>query len=119
MAFSELCIAYVMIKVVGEFSLGEVLLVLEEVEKWKDIVFHLGVPKHVADHIEYTHKDAVTQKSKAVSWWMQNSSTASWKELADALVRANYPTLAERVRHIAGMDYIIFHANMYYCEIAR
>ena len=91
-------------KVVREFSLDEVLSILQEVVNWKDVVLHLGVPVQVKFHIERTYKDAVTQKREAISWWMQNSSTASWKELTNALWKANYPILAERVMHITGRD---------------
>ena len=79
------------------FSLDHVLLELEEVVNWRDVVLHLGVPKHVADSIERDYRGTERQKREAISWWMENSATASWKELADALLKADYPLLATRV----------------------
>ncbi len=87
---------------VEAFSLDHVLLELEEVMNWRDVVLHLGVPKHVADGIEQDYRAKKRQKMEAISWWMENSATASWKELADALLKANYPLLATRVILIQG-----------------
>ena len=60
-------------------------------------MFHLGVPKHVTDHIEKTYSEAATQKREAISWWIENDETASWKSIADALLKAGYPILGTRL----------------------
>ena len=78
------------------------LLELEEVVNWRDVVLHLGVPKHVADRIERDYRGVERQKREAISWWMDNSAAVSWKELADALLKADYPLLATRVMLIQG-----------------
>ena len=79
------------------------LSALVEVVNWRDVVLHLGVPKHVADGIERDYRGKERQKREAISWWMENSATASWKELADALLKADYPLLATRVMLIQGI----------------
>ena len=86
-----------------EFNLDHVLSELEEVMKWRDVVLHLGVPKHVADRIERNYRGTERQKREVISWWMENSTTASWRELADALLKADHPLLATHVMLIRGM----------------
>ncbi len=56
-----------------------------------------GGAKHVADGIQRDYRRTERQKRAAILWWMKNSATASWKELADALLKADYPILATRV----------------------
>jgi hypothetical protein len=90
------------------FSLDHVLLELEEVVNWKEVVLHLGVPKAIADQIERDYRGKERQKREAISWWMEHSATASWKELADALLKADYPLLATRIMLIKSM-YICVH----------
>ena len=87
--------------------LDRVLLELKEIVNWKDVVLHLGVPKHVADRIENDYSDMGVQKREAISWWMENGATASWKELADALLKAGYPLLATRVILTKGTLHVI------------
>ena len=67
------------------FNLQTVLSELVEVVNWRDVVLHLGVPRHVADCIERDYREVERQKREAISWWIENSATASWKELANAL----------------------------------
>ena len=79
------------------FELVEVLLELAEVVNWRDVVLHLGVPNDVMDGIELHYNEVEKQKTEAVTWWMNNSATASWKELSDALWKTNCPLMAGTV----------------------
>ncbi len=79
------------------FSLENVLLELEELVNWRDMVLHLRVPRRVVDRIEKDYTGIERQKREAISWWMENNDAASWKELADALLQADYPLLSTRV----------------------
>lgn len=71
--------------------------VLREVVDWREPLLYLGMPKHVADTIELDHKGVARQKMEAISWWLQNSPTASWKELADALWMTDNRVLARQL----------------------
>ena len=88
------------------FSLDRILQDLADVEQWKDLVFHLGVPKHVTDHIEKTYSGTATLKREAISWWIENDETASWKKIADALLKAGYPLLGTRLMLSNGKNCI-------------
>ena len=79
------------------FRLDRVLRELADVEQWKDLVFHLGVSKHVTDYIEKTYSGAAAQKREAISWWIENDNTASWRKVADALLKAGYHLLGTRL----------------------
>ena len=79
------------------FNVSHVLFELDEVVNWRDVVLHLGVPKHVADHIERDYRGKDKQKKEAISWWIKNNTSASWKELATGLLKAGYFLLATRV----------------------
>ena len=50
-------------------------------------MLHLGVPKNVSDSIEQKYEGIERQKEEAISWWMNNSTTASPKILAEALMK--------------------------------
>ena len=80
--------------------------------KWRDVVLHLGVPKRVANRIERDYRGTERQKREAISWWMENSSTASWREVADALLKADYPLLATHVMLIRGMHMSKYGVNI-------
>ena len=82
----------------GPKQLREVFGALEEVVRWTHIFLHLGMPKVVADKIEMDHpRDISKQKEAAISWWLCNSLTASWKELSDALRLESYGVLASQL----------------------
>ena len=68
-------------------------------------MFHLGVPKQVTDHIEKKYRGATKQKREAISWWLENDETASWKKIADALLKAGYPLLGTRLMLSNGKSY--------------
>lgn len=90
------------------FCLERVLLELQEVKNWRNMVNHLGVPKDIVDRIERDYDEVERQKKEAISWWMENRSyTASWKELAIALLKHNYPFLATRVMLRQGSMLIV------------
>ncbi len=101
----------------GDFELEEVLLELAEVKSWKNVVRHLGVPKDILRTIEIDYKEVESQKRGAISWWMDNSVTASWKELADALWKENYPLLAANIKLFEGTlhYYQILHNFAFFC----
>ena len=80
-----------------KFSLDRILQDIADVEQWKDLALHLGVPKHVIYHIEKKYRGVATQKREAISWWLDNDKTASWKKIANALLKAGYPLLGARV----------------------
>ena len=90
-----------------DFSLDNVLLDIEEVLNWRDVVLHLGVPKDVVDGIMSTYKAPEAQKRKAFSWWIENSDKASWKELANALLNSGYRLLAARIKIERG-TYVLY-----------
>lgn len=73
------------------------ILELKEVVNWRDVVLHLGVPKKVADRIVQNYGGVHKQKKEAISWWLENCKTASWKELAGALLKADYRALGEQL----------------------
>ena len=79
------------------------MLELEEVVDWRDVVLHLRVPRRVVDRIKQDYSETERQKREAISWWIENFDTASWKELADALFQADYPLLSTRVMLNQGM----------------
>ena len=70
---------------------------------WKDVMLHLGMSKRIADRIERKYKEIGLQKREAISWWMKKSGSSPWKELADALSKADYPLLATRLMLSKGM----------------
>ena len=68
--------------------------------------------KHVADTIESNHpRDTVRQKEEAIAWWLHNSPTASWKELADALRIADNRKLAEQLYHRFHTHFVVIPQN--------
>ena len=95
------------------FSLETVLSELMEVVNWRDVLLHLEMPKHVADRIERDYIRVERQKEEAISWWMKNDATASWKDLADALLKADYPLLATRLMLSQGKDWYWLYSH--YC----
>ena len=102
-----------------DFSLEDVLSQLEEVVKWRDVVLHLGIPKDVVERIERDYRGIKRQKREAISWWMKNSATASWKELAGALLKADYPLLATRVMLIRGRYVYVNRYLLSYSETSH
>lgn len=80
-----------------EFSLERVLLELVEVVNWRDVALHLGIPENVAESIEQEYSGKVRQKREAILWWIKNITTASWKELAAALYKADYFLIATHI----------------------
>ena len=71
---------------------------LSDLVNWRDVVAHLGVPQHVMD----SECEEGQQRSEAISWWINNCATASWRELANALWSANCPLLAANVKILEG-----------------
>ena len=79
-------------------ELSDVLQALQEVVRWRELFLKLGMPKHVADTIEMNHpRNVKTQKEEAIRWWLCNSHTASWRELADAVQSTGYGQLASQL----------------------
>ena len=79
-------------------------------------MFHLGVPKHVTDHIEKTYSGAAAQKREAISWWIENDTTASWRKVAYALLKAGYPLLGTRLMLIGKSFNLILTSVICYCD---
>ena len=62
------------------------------------MLIYLNMPTHVADTIEMNHPgDIARQKEEAIAWWLNNSPTASWKELANALRSVGHSQLASQL----------------------
>ena len=97
----------------GTDRLRDVVKVLKEVVRWRELFLDLGMPKYVADTIEVNHRgDIVRQKEEAISWWLHNKRPASLRLLADALWETEYAALAEQlyegVRSLVKFYILIF-----------
>ena len=98
-------------------QLRDVLQVLKEVVKWRDLFLLLGMPKHVADRIGFDYRGDVTrQKEDAFDWWLRNC-TASWKELADALLKADNRVLAEQLYEGIFNILVNFGVAFFLCHV--
>ena len=71
---------------------------LQEVTDWRMLGAYLDVPDHVLDMINTEQSSVKGCKVEILQYWLDNTKSASWRDLATALERTNHLRLAVRLR---------------------
>ena len=71
---------------------------LQEVADWRRLGTCLEVPKHVLDRINTEQSNVKSCKLEMLQYWLDNTETASWSYVAEALEQTNHLRLAARLR---------------------
>ena len=71
---------------------------LQEVSDWHILGAYLDVPKHVLDRINTEQSNVKSCKIEMLQYWLDNTETASWSDVAGALEQTNHLRLAARLR---------------------
>ena len=58
---------------------------LDEVPDWYTLGIQLDVPDSKLDQIEQDYTTVRRRRTEMIKWWLKNSCSASWEQLATAL----------------------------------
>ena len=70
---------------------------LKEVTDWRLLGAYLNVPKHVLDKINTERSSVEHCKMEMLQYWLNNTTTSSWSDVARALEQISMSALAERL----------------------